>query len=147
RNYDSKLLNNLKEETLRLICDNDTSYIKNLNMYEVLIDRLLFNIPKKFQQYHLDMPYAPSIFNDYMEILDNLIFYKNYLKVLQCYTWILNRLNFHNLFIPYDSMNKIFDDLVNKILDLNNEYEMRNYLQRLSIIITGIEMQQHFALT
>lgn len=146
RNYDSKLLNNLKEETLRLICDNDTSYIKNLNMYEVLIDRLLFNIPKKFQQYHLDMPYAPSIFNDYVEILDNLIFYKNYLRVLQCYTWILNRLNFHNLFIPYDSMNKIFDDLVNKILDLNNEYEMKNYLQRLSIIITGIEMQQHFAL-
>ena len=147
RNYDSKLLTNLKEETLKLICDNNISYIKSLNMYKMLIDRILFNIPKQFQEYHLDMPYAPSIFNDFIEILENLIFHKNHTRALQYYSWILNRVNYHNIFVSYDKMNEIFDDLANKILDLNNEHEVRNYLKGLSSVITGIELQQHFALS
>ena len=44
-------------------------------------------------------------------------------------------------------MNNLLESLSNKILDFNNEYETTNYLERISGIITGIEVQQHFALT
>lgn len=147
KDYNSPLLVNLKEETIKLISNNDNSYIKNINMYKVLIDRLLFNIPKNLQEYHLNMSYSPSIVNDFIEVIEHFIYFKDLTRAAQYYNWLLSRFNFHNIFISYDGMNKIFKDIVNKIMDFNNEYEVKNYLSKLSPIITNIEMQQHFALT
>lgn len=147
KDYNSPLLINLKEETIKLISNNDNSYIKNINMYKVLIDRLLFNIPKNLQKYHLDMSYAPSIVNDFIEVIEHFIYFKDLTRAIQYYNWLLSRFNFHNVFISYDGMNKIFEDIANKIMDFNNEYEVKNYLSKLSPIITNIEIQQHFALT
>ncbi len=147
KDYNSPLLINLKEETIKLIANNDNSYIKNINMYKVLIDRILFNIPKELQKYHLNMSYAPSIVNDFIEVIEHFIYFKDLTRAIQYYNWILSRFNFHNIFISYDGMNKIFKDIANKIMDFNNEYETKNYLSMLSPIITNIEIQQHFALT
>ena len=147
KDYNSPLLINLKEETIKLISNNDNSYVKNINMYKVLIDRILFNIPKDLQKYHLNMSYAPSIVNDFIEVIEHFIYFKDLTRAIQYYNWLLSRFNFHNVFISYDNMNKIFEDIANKIMDFNNEYEVRNYLSKLSPIITNIEMQQHFALT
>lgn len=147
KDYDSILLSNLKEETIKLISNNDVSYMKNITMYECLIDRLLFNIPTDVQQYHLQMIYAPSIINDFIEIIKNFIHFKDYVRAIQCYNWLLSRFNYHNLYIPYSDMNSIFPTLCNKILDYNNEFEVLDYLDWLSPIVTNIEIQQHFALT
>lgn len=147
KDYNSLLLINLKEETIKLISNNDNSYIKNINMYKVLIDRILFNIPKDLQKYHLNMSYAPSVVNDFIEVIEHFIYFKDLTRAIQYYNWLLSRFNFHNIFISYDSMNKIFEDIANKIMDFNNEYEVKSYLRKLSSIITNIEMQQHFALT
>lgn len=147
KDYNSPLLINLKEETIKLISNNDNSYVKNINMYKVLIDRLLFNIPKDLQKYHLDMSYAPSIVNDFIEVIEHFIYFKDLTRAIQYYNWLLSRFNFHNVFINYDGMNKIFEDISNKIMDFNNEYEVKNYLSKISPIITSIEIQQHFALT
>lgn len=147
KDYNSPLLVNLKEETIKLISNNDNSYVKNINMYKVLIDRLLFNIPKDLQKYHLNMSYAPSIVNDFIEVIEHFIYFKDLTRAIQYYNWLLSRFNFHNVFISYNGMNKIFEDIANKIMDFNNEYEVKNYLSKLSPIITNIEMQQHFALT
>lgn len=147
KDYESELLSNLKEETIRLIANNDNSYIKYINMYKTIIDRLLFNIPKELQKYHLDMIYAPSIINDFIEIIEHFIYFKDETRAIQCYSWLLNRFDFHNLYIPFNKMNNLLESLSNKILDFNNEYETTNYLEKISGIITGIEVQQHFALT
>lgn len=147
KDYNSSLLINLKEETLILISNNDVNYIKNINMYKVLIDRLLFNRPKELQEYHLDMLYAPSIIKDYAEIIEHFIYFKDYIRAIQCYNWLLSRFNFHNIYIPYEKMNVIFEQIVNKLLDFTNEYEIKDYLKRISSIITQIELQQHYALT
>lgn len=147
KDYNSPLLVNLKEETIKLISNNDNSYVKNINMYKVLINRLLFNIPKDLQKYHLNMSYEPSIVNDFIEVIEHFIYFKDLTRAIQYYNWLLSKFNFHNVFISYDGMNNIFEDIANKIMDFNNEYEVKNYLRKLSPIITNIEMQQHFALT
>lgn len=147
RDYESELLVNLKEETIRLIADNDNSYVKNINMYKVLIDRLLFNIPKELQKYHLDMSYAPSIINDFIEIIEHFIYFKDLTRAIQYYNWLLSKLNFHNIFISYESMNHILEELANKLTDFKNEYETKLYLKSLSSVITGIEIQHHYAFT
>lgn len=147
KDYESVLLINLKEETIRLIADNSNSYIKNINMYKVLIDRLLFNIPKELQKYHLNMTYAPSIINDFIELIEHFIYFKDLTRAIQYYNWLLARLNFHNIFISYENMNHIFEELANKLTDFKNEYETKLYLKSLSSLITGIEIQQHYAFT
>lgn len=147
RDYNSNLLTNLNQQTIILISNNDVNYVKNVNMYKGLIDRLLFNIPKKLQEYHLKMSYAPSIINDYIEIIEHFIYFKDFTRAIQYYNWLLSRFNFHNIYIPYEKMNVIFEEIANKILDLKNEYEAKDYLSRISSIITQIEVQQHFALT
>ena len=147
RDYNSTLLINLNQETIKLISNNDVNYIKNINMYKALIDRLLFNNPKQIQEYHLDMLYAPSIFNDYIEVIEHFIYFKDFIRAIQYYNWLLSRLNFHNIYLPYEKMNVLFEKITNKLLDLTNEYEIKDYLGRITPIITQIEMQQYFALT
>lgn len=147
RDYEKKLLFNLKDNTIGLIAEKNLSYMKNVNMYEVIIDRLLFNIPKEVQKYHLNMSYAPSIINDFIEIIEHFLYFDEVIKAIQCYNWLLSRFNFHNVYIPYNNIDYIFDDLINKIADLKNEYEVKKYLDRLSSIITNTEIQEHYALT
>lgn len=147
RDYEAELLQNLKEETLKLISNNNVSYVKNINMYKILIDRLLFNIPKDLQKYHLDMTYAPSIINDFIEIIEHFIYFKDLTRAIQYYSWLLSRLNFHNVYITHNGINHIFEDLANKIMDFQNEYETIGYLEKLAYLITNIEIQQYYALT
>ena len=147
RAYENKLLFNLKDNTIGLIAEKNISYMKNVYMYENVIDRLLFNIPKDVQNYHLNMSYAPSIINDFVEIIEHFLYYGEVIRAMQCYSWLLSRFNFHNIYIPYNNIDYIFDDLTNKIADLKNEYEVKKYLDRLSSIITNIEIQEHYALT
>lgn len=147
RDYESELLINLKEETIKLISNNDVSYVKNINMYKILIDRLLFNIPKELQEYHLYMTYAPSIINDFIEIIEHFIYFKDLTRAIQYYSWLLSRLNFHNVYISHNGINHIFEDLVNKIMDFQNEYETIRYLKKIEYLITDIEIQQYYALT
>lgn len=146
KNYKSPLLNNLKEETIRLISNHDVGYVKNINMYKVLIDRLLFNIPKDLQKYYIDMNYAPSIVNDFIEIIEHFIYFNDMIRAIQYYYWLLARFNYHNVYICYGKINSIPKMLFNKINDFKNEYELVTYLDYLSPVITEIEMQQHFAL-
>lgn len=147
RDYENKLLFNLKDNTIGLIAEKNISYMKNVYMYETVIDRLLFNIPKDVQNYHLNMSYAPSIINDFVGIIEHFLYYGEVIRAIQCYSWLLSRFNFHNIYIPYNDIDYIFDDLTNKIADLKNEYEVKKYLDRLSSIITNIEIQEHYALT
>lgn len=116
-------------------------------MYQVVIDRLLFNIPQDIQKYHLNMDYAPSIINDFIEIIEHFLYFDETIRAIQFYNWLLSRLNFHNIYIPYNNIDYILDDLINKITDLKNEYEVKKYLTRLASIITNIEIQEHYALT
>ena len=146
RNYKSPLLDNLKEETIKLIANNDVGYVKNINMYKVLIDRLLFNIPKELQKYHIDMTYAPSIINDFIEVIEHFIYFNDTTRAIQYYHWLLSRFNYHNVYICYGKINSIPKILYSKINDFKNEYELISYLDYLSPVITEIEMQQHFAL-
>lgn len=146
RNYNSRLLVNLKEETIKSIANSDVSYVKNINMYKVLIDRLLFNMPKDLQKYHLDMTYAPSIINDFIEIIEHFIYFNDTTRAIQYYYWLLSRFNYHNVYICYGKINSIPKMLFNKINDFKNEYELMSYLDYLSPVITEIEMQEHFAL-
>lgn len=44
-------------------------------------------------------------------------------------------------------MDCTLNDLVNKLTDLKNEYEVEKYLDNLSPIITNIEIQEYYALT
>ena len=147
KNYENKVLFNLKDNTIGLIAEKNLSYMKNVNMYEVIIDRLLFNIPKDIQKYHLNMSYAQSIINDYIEIIEHFLYFDETIRAIQCYNWLLSRFNFHNIYIPYSNIDYIFDNLINKITDLKNEYDVKKYLGRLSAIITNIELQEHYALT
>lgn len=147
RTYEKKLLFNLKDETIGLIAKNNLGYMENMNMYQVVIDRLLFNIPQDIQKYHLNMNYAPSIINDFIEIIEHFLYFDETIRAIQFYNWLLSRLNFHNVYIPYNNIDYIFDDLINKITDLKNEYEVKKYLTRLASIITNIEIQEHYALT
>lgn len=147
KDYENKLLFNLKDETIGLIAEKNLSYMKNINMYKVIIDRLLFNIPKDVQKYHLDMNYTPSIIDDFIEIIEHFLYFGEIIRAIQCYNWLLSRFNFHNVYIPYGNLDYIFDDLTNKITDLKNEYEVKKYLDRLSSIITNIEIQEHYAFT
>lgn len=147
KDYENKLLFNLKENTISLIAENNLSYIKNINMYRVIIDRLLFNIPKQTQKYHLNMNYAPSIINDFIEIIEHFLYFDETIRAIQCYDWLLSRLNYHNIYLPYNNLDHIIDELINKIADLKNEYAVKNYLSRLSSIITDIEIQEHYAFT
>ena len=146
KDYNSPLLVSLKEETIKLISDNDKSYIKNINMYEVIIDRLLFNIPKKVQKYHIHMHYAPSIINDFVEIIEHFIYFDDTTRAMQYYNWLLSRFNFHNIYIPFSHMNDLYKDLCNKLNNFKSEYELKSYLRYLSPIITAIEIQQHYAM-
>lgn len=98
RDYENKLLFNLKDNTIGLIAENNLLYMKNVNMYKVIIDRLLFNIPNDVQKYHLDMNYAPSIINDFMEVIEHFLYFKETTRAIQCYNWLLSRLNFHNIY-------------------------------------------------
>lgn len=147
RDYENKLLFNLKDNTIGLIAENNLLYMKNVNMYKVIIDRLLFNIPNDVQKYHLDMNYAPSIINDFMEVIEHFLYFKETTRAIQCYNWLLSRLNFHNIYIPFNNMDCTLNDLVNKLTDLKNEYEVEKYLDSLSPIITNIEIQEYYALT
>lgn len=147
RTYENKLLFKLKDETIGLIAKNNLGYMENMNMYQVVIDRLLFNIPKDIQKYHLNMNYAPSIINDFIEVIEHFLYFDETIRAIQFYNWLLSRLNFHNIYIPYNNIDYIFDDLINKIADLKNEYEVKKYLTRLASIITNIEIQEHYALT
>ena len=147
RTYEKKLLFKLKDETIGLIAKNNLGYMENMNMYQVVIDRLLFNIPQDIQKYHLNMNYAPSIINDFIEIIEHFLYFDETIRAIQFYNWLLSRLNFHNIYIPYNNIDYIFDDLINKITDLKNEYEVKKYLTRLASIITNIEIQEHYALT
>lgn len=147
RTYEKKLLFKLKDETIGLIAKNNLGYMENLNMYQVVIDRLLFNIPQDIQKYHLNMNYAPSIINDFIEIIEHFLYFDETIRAIQFYNWLLSRLNFHNIYIPYNNIDYIFNDLINKITDLKNEYEVKKYLTRLASIITNIEIQEHYALT
>lgn len=147
RTYENKLLFKLKDETIGLIAKNNLGYMENMNMYQVVIDRLLFNIPKNIQKYHLNMNYAPSIINDFIEVIEHFLYFDETIRAIQFYNWLLSRLNFHNIYIPYNNIDYIFDDLINKIADLKNEYEVKKYLTRLASIITNIEIQEHYALT
>lgn len=147
RDYENKMLFNLKENTLGLIAEKDFSYMKNISMYKKIIDRLFFNIPKDIQKYHLHMIYAPSIINDFVEIIEHFLYFGEYIRAIQCYNWLLSRFNFHNIYVPFNNMDYIFDELINKIADLKNEYETKKYVDRLSSIITNIEIQEYYALT
>lgn len=147
RTYEKKLLFKLKDETIGLIAKNNLGYMENINMYQVVIDRLLFNIPQDIQKYHLNMDYAPSIINDFIEIIEHFLYFDETIRAIQFYNWLLSRLNFHNIYIPYNNIDYILDDLINKITDLKNEYEVKKYLTRLASIITNIEIQEHYALT
>lgn len=146
RDYNSKILNNFKEQTLKMIFENNTDYVAYINMYKVLIDRLLFNRAKELQRYHLDMEYAPSIVNDFMEIIEHFIYIKNYDRAIQYYTWILEKFNFHNVYICYNNISHLFKVIINKVLDLNNEFEVIEYIRHIAPLITEIELQQYFAL-
>ena len=147
KDYENKLLFNLKDETIGLIAEKNLSYMKNINMYKVIIDRLLFNIPKDVQKYHLDMNYAPSIINNYIEIIKHFLYFGEIIRAIECYDWLLSRFNFHNVYIPCTNIKYIFDDLINKIVDLKNEYEIKEYLDSLSSIITNTELQEYYSLT
>ena len=147
KDYENKLLFNLKDETIGLIAEKNLSYMKNINMYKVIIDRLLFNIPKDVQKYHLDMNYAPSIINNYIEIIKHFLYFGEIIRAIECYDWLLSRFNFHNVYIPCTNIKYIFDDLNNKIVDLKNEYEIKEYLDSLSSIITNTELQEYYSLT
>ena len=147
RTYENKLLFKLKDETIGLIAKNNLGYMENMNMYQVVIDRLLFNIPKDIQKYHLNMNYAPSIINDFIEVIEHFLYFDETIRAIQFYNWLLSRLNFHNIYIPYNNIAYIFDDLINKLAYLKNEYEVKKYLTRLASIITNIEIQEHYALT
>lgn len=92
--------------------------MENINMYQVVIDRLLFNIPQDIQKYHLNMDYAPSIINDFIEIIEHFLYFDETIRAIQFYNWLLSRLNFHNIYIPYNNIDYILDDLNNKITDL-----------------------------
>ncbi len=146
KDYDSKLLENFKEQTIKKIIEEDTSYVLYINMYKILIDRLLFNKAEELQKYHLDMEYAPSIINDFMEIIEHFIYTKNYNRAIQYYTWILERFNFHNVYICYKNISYLFKVIANKLLDLNNEFEVIEYIRHVAPLVTEIEVQQHFAL-
>ena len=147
KDYENKLLFNLKDETIGLIAEKNLSYMKNINMYKVIIDRLLFNIPKDVQKYHLDMNYVPSIINNYIEIIKHFLYFGEIIRAIECYDWLLSRFNFHNVYIPCTNIKYIFDDLINKIVDLKNEYEIKEYLDSLSSIITNTELQEYYSLT
>ena len=147
KNNENKLLFNLKNETIGLIAEKNLSYMNNVNMYNIIIDRLLLNIPKKIQKYHLDLNFTPSIINDFIEIIKHFLYFGEIIRAIQCYTWLLSRFNFHTVYIPYEDLDYIFDDLTSKITDLKNEYEVKKYLDRLSSIITNIEIQEYYAFT
>mgnify|MGYP004606471467 FL=1 len=115
RTYENKLLFKLKDETIGLIAKNNLGYMENMNMYQVVIDRLLFNIPKDIQKYHLNMNYAPSIINDFIEVIEHFLYFDETIRAIQFYNWLLSRLNFHNIYIPYSNIDYIFDDLINNL--------------------------------
>jgi len=147
RNYDSDQLINLKNQTIQYILEKDTSYVSYISMYKELISSLLFNKAKELQEYHLDMEYAPSIVNDFIEIINHFIYVKDYDRTIQYYNWLLAEFNYHNVYICYNNMSFIFDSIISKLLDFKNEFEVIEYLNQISSIITDIELQQYYAIT
>ena len=147
RNYDSELLSSFKDQTIKYILEKDTSYVSYISMYKVLISSLLFNKAKELQECHLDMEYTPSIVNDFMDIINHFIYIKDFDRAIQYYKWLLSKFNYHNVYIRYNNMSFIFDSIISKLLDFKNEFEVIEYLNQISSIITDIELQQYYAIT
>jgi hypothetical protein len=145
-NHKKQLLYNLKNDTIYLINENNISYTNNMNIYQHIINILLFDIPKLVEKYHLGIICNEnSIIYNFTDIIRELLYFDEIIAI-QYYNWLLDTFNFHNVYICCEKNNKIFDDLIVKISDLKNEHEVKKYLDRLSSIITNIEMQEYYAL-
>ena len=144
--YNSGLLINLENQTINHIANNNLEYNKNIEMYKKLIGNLFKNMSKKIQEYHLNKTYPKSIVVDFVDIIDCFILKENLDRAIECYNWLLSVFNYFGVYIVYDEMENIFKSISNKILDFNNEYEEKLYLNKISHIITNIEIQQYYAI-
>ena len=144
--YNSGLLINLENQTINHIANNNLEYNKNIEMYKKLIGNLFKNMSKKIQEYHLNKTYPKSIVVDFVDIIDCFILKENLDRAIECYNWLLSVFNYFVVYIVYDEMENIFKSISNKILDFNNEYEEKLYLNKISHIITNIEIQQYYAI-
>ena len=144
--YNFGLLINLENQTINHIANNNLEYNKNIEMYKKLIGNLFKNMSKKIQEYHLNKTYPKSIVVDFVDIIDCFILKENLDRAIECYNWLLSVFNYFGVYIVYDEMENIFKSISNKILDFNNEYEEKLYLNKISHIITNIEIQQYYAI-
>lgn len=147
RDYNSQNLTNLKEETLKYILNKDLEYLKYIQVYKVILYKTLFNFPKELQEYHLNMYYAKSVVNDIGELIEHLIIVDEVDRAISLYSWMLDKFSYHNLFIYFENYETIFDSIIDKITDLQNEYKLNQYLGKISSLLTSKELQQHFAYT
>lgn len=147
RDYNSQNLINLKEETLKYILNKDLEYVKYIQVYKVILYKTLFNFPKELQEYHLNMTYAKSVVNDISELIEHFILIDEIDRAIHLYSWMLDKFSYHNLFIYFENYEIIFDSIIDKITDLQNEYKLSQYLGKISNLLTLKELQQHFAFT
>ena len=144
--YNSGLLINLENQTINHIANNNLEYNKNIEMYKKLIGNLFKNMSKQIQEYHLKKTYPKSIIADLVDVIECFILKENLDRAIECYNWLLSVFNYFGVYIVYDEMENIFKSISNKILDFNNEYEEKLYLNKISHIITNIEIQQYYAI-
>ena len=144
--YNSGLLINLENQTIKHIANNNLEYNKNIEMYKKLIGNLFKNMSKQIQEYHLKKTYPKSIIVDLVDVIECFILKENLDRAIECYNWLLSVFNYFGVYIVYDEMENIFKSISNKILDFNNEYEEKLYLNKISHILTNIEIQQYYAI-
>ena len=147
RNYNSKLLVNLKEQTFKLILNKDVKYMENIGAYKIILNKSFYNYPKEIQKYYLLVGHGKTALDDMVEIIQELIINDELNRAISIYNWLLNRLDYFNIYLNSDYLNNITDEIFNKIIDLENEYKVKEYLSRISTIIYGIEKQLYFGLT
>ena len=147
RNYNSEKLVNLKEQTIKLILNKDVKYMDNIGAYKIIINKTFYNYSKEIQRYYLLIGHGKTMLDDMIEIIDLLIVNGEINRAINIYEWILKTLDYYNIYINTDRLNVITDEIINKIIDLKNEYKVKEYLSQISTIVYGIQKQLYFGLT
>lgn len=143
--YNYALLNNLREVTFKLILDKDISYMENIQIYQAIINKTFYNHRKEIQDFYL-FGRGKSVLNDFLDIIDMLISTNEINRAIQQFTWFLDRLDYFNVYINSFKIMNLSNQLMDKLVNLKDEYEVKEYLRKISDIVYGIERQRYFGM-
>ncbi|WP_302632010.1 hypothetical protein [uncultured Clostridium sp.] len=130
--YFSLKLINLRERYLFLMFAKDIEYVEFNQIYLDLVDKLLFNNRSSLQEYYTEPLRHNDLIADYVIILENMIKIGEIDRAIQYYNNLLEKLNYYNTYIPYIELFSIFEKLNVNTYNLQNMFEIRERVIRLS---------------